>query len=51
MNPKNYNITLKRAIEIAANHNCVTVETASAYTITELKEVLKHLKIKAKIHK
>ena len=31
------------------NHNCVSLEIASNYTLTELKEVLIALKIKAKI--
>ena len=36
-----------RAIEIAMNHNIVSREIADRYTDTELKEVLKQLKIKA----
>lgn len=49
MKTKVYKISKKRAIEIASNHNCVSVEVASKYTDCELKEVLKHLKIKATI--
>lgn len=44
---KTYKISKSRAIEIAMNHNCVSKEIAEKYTITELKEILKHLKIKA----
>lgn len=40
-------VSRKRAIEIASNHNCVPLEVAQRYTDTELKEVLKQLKIKA----
>ena len=40
-------VSRKRAIEIASNHNCVSLEIAELYTDTELKEVLKQLKIKA----
>ncbi len=39
-------VTKQRAIEIAANHNCVSKEIASKYTNSELKEVLKQLKLK-----
>lgn len=35
-----------RAIEIAMNHNCVSLEIAKSYTDSELKEVLKQLKLK-----
>lgn len=42
-------IKRSRAIQIAANHNRVSTETASNYTDSELKEVLRHLKINAKI--
>ena len=37
----------QRAIEIAANHNCVAIEVAQNYTDSELKEVLRHLGLKA----
>lgn len=40
-------INRERAIEIAMNHNCVTREIAENYTDTELKDVLRHLKLKA----
>ena len=40
-------VSRERAIEIASNHNCVSLEIAELYTDTELKEVLKQLKIKA----
>lgn len=40
-------VSRERAIQIAANHNCVSKEIASNYTDSELKEVLKQLKLKA----
>lgn len=40
-------ITKERAIEIAMNHNCVSREIAEKYTNSELKEVLRVLKLKA----
>jgi len=49
MKAKVYKISRERAIEIAMNHNCVSKEIAQNYTLTELKEVLSHLKIKATI--
>lgn len=39
-------VSRERAIQIAANHNCVSLEIASKYTDSELKEVLHQLKIK-----
>lgn len=36
-----------RAVQIAANHNCVSKEVAATYTDSELKEVLRQLKLKA----
>ena len=33
------------AIKIAMNHNCVSREIAENYTDSELKEVLRHLKL------
>lgn len=36
-----------RAIQIAMNHNCVSRGMAERYTDSELKEVLKQLKLKA----
>lgn len=40
-------VSRERAIQIAANHNCVSKEVASAYSDSELKEVLRQLKLKA----
>lgn len=40
-------ISRERAIQIAANHNCVSKEVASNYTDGELKEILRQLKLKA----
>lgn len=37
----------ERAVVIAANHNCVDIETAKKYTDSELKEVLRALKLQA----
>lgn len=51
MKTKTYKITRAKAVEIAANHNCVSMEIAERYTLTELKEVLTHLRIKAVIIK
>jgi hypothetical protein len=39
-------VNRQRAVEIAMNHNCVSRETAERYTDSELREVLKHLKLK-----
>ena len=39
-------ISRERAIQIAANHNCVDIEVAKNYTDSELKEVLRQLKLK-----
>ena len=36
----------ERAIQIAMNHNCVSREIAENYTDSELKEVLRQLKLK-----
>jgi hypothetical protein len=47
MKPKTYKVSKERAIEIAANHNCVSLEIARGYTDSELKEVLRQLKLKA----
>lgn len=44
-----YKISKSRAVEIAANHNCVSIKVAQKYTLSELKEVLRQLKIKAVI--
>lgn len=40
-------VNRQRAIEIAANHNCVSKEIAATYTDSELREVLHHLGLKA----
>ena len=40
-------ITRERAIRIAADHNCVSIETAQNYTDSELREVLRQLKLQA----
>lgn len=40
-------VTKERAIDIAMNHNCVSREIAERYTDSELKEVLRQLKLKA----
>ena len=47
MKTKTYKISKSRAIEIAMNHNCVSKEVAENYTDSEIKEVLRQLKIKA----
>jgi hypothetical protein len=40
-------VSRERAIEIASNHNCVSMGIARNYTDSELKEVLRVLKLKA----
>jgi hypothetical protein len=40
-------VSKARAIEIAMNHNCITREMAERYTDSELREVLRHLRLKA----
>ena len=40
-------VSKARAIEIAMNHNCVSREIAEKYTDSELREVLKQLRLKA----
>lgn len=40
-------VSRQRAIEIAANLNCVSLEIASKYTDSELRECLRLLKMKA----
>lgn len=47
MKRKVFKVSKERAIEIAMNHNCVTREIAERYTDSELKKVLKQLKLKA----
>lgn len=46
MRQKIYRVSRERAITIAANHNCVSKEIASKYTDSELKEVLRQLRLK-----
>jgi hypothetical protein len=50
MKTKKYKISKSRAIEIAMNHNQISREQAEKYTISELKEVLRQLNIKAEIY-
>lgn len=40
-------VSRHRAVEIAMNHNNISREIAEQYTDSELKEVLKQLKLKA----
>lgn len=40
-------VSREAAIKIAMNHNCISREIAERYTDSELKEVLKQLKLKA----
>jgi hypothetical protein len=47
MKRKVYKVSKERAIEIAMNHNCVSRDIAERYTNSELKEVLKQLKLSA----
>ena len=44
---KTIKISRPRAIEIAMNHNCVSRDIAEKYTNSELKEILKVLKLKS----
>lgn len=45
MKTKKIKITRERAITIAMDHNCVSRETAEKYTDSELREVLRHLRL------
>jgi hypothetical protein len=47
MKTKIYKVSREKAIQIAMNHNCVSMEIAERYTDSELKEVLSQLKLKA----
>ena len=47
MKTKVYKVSRAKAVEIAANHNCVPRTVAERYTDPELKEVLRQLKLKA----
>ncbi len=40
-------VNRERAVQIAMNHNCISREVAESYTDSELKEVLRQLKLKA----
>ena len=44
---KVYKVSKERAIQIASNHNCVSLGIAQKYTDSELKEVLRQLNLKA----
>ncbi len=43
MRTRVYKISRAKAVELAANYNCVSKEVAANYTDSELKEVLRHL--------
>ena len=47
MKRKVIKVSRERAITIAMNHNCVPRGIAERYTDSELKEVLRQLKLKA----
>ena len=47
MKRKVFKISKERAIQIAMDHNCVSREIAEKYTDSELREVLRVLKLKA----
>lgn len=42
---KKIRVSKERAIAIAMNHNCVSRQVAENYTDSELREVLRHLKL------
>lgn len=44
---KTIKVSRERAIELAANLNCISKEMASKYTDSELRECLRLLKLKA----
>jgi hypothetical protein len=44
---KTYKISKQKAIKIAMNHNCISRSEAENYTDSELKEVLRQLRLKA----
>lgn len=46
MKRKVIKVSKERAIKIAMNHNCVSREIVEKYTDSELKEVLRQLKLK-----
>jgi len=47
MKAKIYKVSREKAVQIAANHNCVDRKTAGNYTSSELKEILQSLRLKA----
>ena len=47
MKAKTYKVSREKAVQIAANHNCVDRDTVERYSDSELKEVLRQLKLKA----
>ena len=47
MRKETIKVSRERAIELAANLNCISKEMASKYTDSELKECLRLLKLKA----
>ena len=47
MKTKTYKISREKAIQIAMSHNCISREMAEKYTDSELKEVLRQLKLKS----
>lgn len=47
MKKKIYKVSKEKAIELAMNTNCISREIAERYTDSELKEVLRLLKLKA----
>jgi len=49
MKTRKLKITEPKARQIAASHNCVSLEVVANYTVSELKEILRHLNINATI--
>lgn len=47
MKKRVYKVSREKAIEITMNHNCISRQIAENYTDSELKEVLKQLKLSA----
>lgn len=47
MKRKIFKVSKQRAIQIAMNHNCVSREIAESYSDSELREILRQLKLKA----
>ena len=46
MKTKVYKVSREKSIQLAMNHNCISREVAENYTDSELKEVLRQLKLK-----